>query len=265
MTRGRAFSLLCGAALLGGIAAFNEMTPATQAAYLNTAAGTAQSLIDTAMAAYHGMTGASEAAAPAARTQRPGAAADASAPREGTRTADASADQPSGNPLWALPLSQLSNTRERPVFSPSRRPPPPPRPTIVAPVAIQQPVKPPEPERPKVSLLGTVIGAGTDRLAVFLETGTQNVVRLHVGDDHDGWVLRLVNAREATLVKDPEAVVLTLPNPGETPAPGLVPNFPSALPANQQPPKTLQQAQPQPPPQPAQQPGQQQSARRRNK
>lgn len=27
------------------------------------------------------------------------------------------------NPLWAIPLKQLSNTRERPIFSPSRRPP----------------------------------------------------------------------------------------------------------------------------------------------
>lgn len=29
------------------------------------------------------------------------------------------------NPLWAIPLKQLSNTRERPIFSPSRRPPAP--------------------------------------------------------------------------------------------------------------------------------------------
>src|SRR5258708_33146709 len=30
-----------------------------------------------------------------------------------------------GNPLWAVPLDALSMTRERPLFSPSRRPPPP--------------------------------------------------------------------------------------------------------------------------------------------
>ena len=30
----------------------------------------------------------------------------------------------SANPLWAIPLTQLSATRERPIFSPSRRPPP---------------------------------------------------------------------------------------------------------------------------------------------
>src|SRR5262245_45321462 len=31
----------------------------------------------------------------------------------------------SGNPLWAIPLRQLPATRERPLFTPSRRPPPP--------------------------------------------------------------------------------------------------------------------------------------------
>src|SRR6516165_2807674 len=32
----------------------------------------------------------------------------------------------SGNPLWAVPLRSLSVTSERPIFSPSRRPPIPP-------------------------------------------------------------------------------------------------------------------------------------------
>ncbi len=38
----------------------------------------------------------------------------------------------SANPLWAIPLAQLPNTRDRPIFSPSRRPPPP----AVAPAAV---------------------------------------------------------------------------------------------------------------------------------
>jgi hypothetical protein len=33
---------------------------------------------------------------------------------------------PTGNPLWAIPLTDLSDTRDRPIFAPSRRPPPPP-------------------------------------------------------------------------------------------------------------------------------------------
>jgi general secretion pathway protein N len=230
MTPGRAFSLLTGIAVLAAIARFNEMTPAAQASLLDGAAATAQSFLHGALATYDAMTGngttgtaGRQPSGPVPSDLRPpGAdgqkAADAPQPRGGPHVADAAAD--SGNPLWALPLTQLSNTRERPIFSPSRRPPP--RPTIVAPVAIQQPVKPPEPARPTVSLLGTIIGTNADdRIAVFLEAGTLNIVRLRIGDDHQGWVLRLVKAREATLVKDSDPVVLEMPPPGEPPPPGL--------------------------------------------
>jgi general secretion pathway protein N len=125
-----------------------------------------------------------------------------------------------GNPLWALPLKQLSITRDRPIFSPSRRPPPPATPTYVAPVAVRQPVRPAEPERPAVSLLGTVIGEG-DRIGVFLESGTGTMIRMRVGEDHQGWVLRLIKAREVTLVKDRELVaVLELPAVGDSGMPG---------------------------------------------
>jgi hypothetical protein len=121
-----------------------------------------------------------------------------------------------GNPLWELPLERLTVTRERPIFSPSRRPPPPPQ-TYVAPVAIRQPAKPPEPERPDMSLVGTVIGTDV-QIGVFLEKATNKVVRLRVGDEHQGWVLRLVKAREVTLVKDVEQTLMLDPPPGEAPA-----------------------------------------------
>src|SRR5262249_42273390 len=128
---------------------------------------------------------------------------------------------PGGNPLSALPLKQFSITRERPIFSPTRRPPPPAAPPVVAPVAVRQPVKkPPEPERPAVSLLGTIIGR-EERIGVFLESGTQNVLRLHIGENHQGWVLHLIKAREVTLMRDGEqAAVLEMPPPGEGAAAG---------------------------------------------
>src|SRR5262249_53342647 len=109
-------------------------------------------------------------------------------------------------------------TRERPVFSPSRRPPPtPPLSAFVAPVAVRQPVKPPEPERPAVALLGTIIGAGDDRMAVFRDTSTQGTLRLRIGEACQGWVVRLIMPREATLMKDgAQAVVLEMPLPGAT-------------------------------------------------
>ena len=37
---------------------------------------------------------------------------------------DAAKRSPSGNPLWSIPLSVLSATQERAIFSASRRPPP---------------------------------------------------------------------------------------------------------------------------------------------
>src|SRR5579871_6921448 len=63
----------------------------------------------------------------------------------------------SANPLWAIPLKQLSVTRDRPIFSPSRRPPPPATPTYVAPVAVRTPPKPKEPEKPSITLVGTIL------------------------------------------------------------------------------------------------------------
>ncbi|MBO0753536.1 MAG: hypothetical protein J2P53_15560 [Bradyrhizobiaceae bacterium] len=235
MRRRGAFSLLTGVALLGAIARFNEMTPDAQASFLDDAAGAVQAWLQGAVAAYNGTaTEGGEPSAAAPDNVKPATEGQKAAVVAPARAADTAADA-SGNPLWALPLAQLSTTRERPLFSPSRRPPPPPRPAYVAPVAIQQPVKPPEPERPTVSLLGTIIGTSADdRLAVFLESGTLNVVRLRMGEDHNGWVLRLVKPREATLVKDSEAVVLEMAPPGEPPPPGMLgtvmPTLPPAVP-----------------------------------
>jgi hypothetical protein len=230
MKPGRFLSLLTGVALLGAIAAFNEMTPDAQASLLSIAAETARSTalswLANATAALDAVTG--TAAGP---PERPAATGDAAPQRRiAARTGDAAVEPPpAGNPLWTLPLKQLSMTRERPIFSPSRRPPPPPAPAYIAPVAVRQPAKAAEPERPTVSLLGTIIGASAeDRIGLFLEKGTQNIVRLRAGEDHQGWVLRLIKAREVTLVKDGEqAVVLELPAPGDAPPPGLLNSGPT--------------------------------------
>ena len=144
--------------------------------------------------------------------------AQASSPSQpiAARIADAESRAPPGNPLWAIPLEQLSITRERPIFSPSRRPPP-----SVAPVTVQQSaIKVPEPklERPAVSLLGTVMGTDI-QMGIFLETATKNVIRLRVGEDHQGWMMRLIKAREVTLIKNRNVVVLELRPSGGSPAP----------------------------------------------
>lgn len=156
----------------------------------------------------------SAAAPPSERTVN---SADAPPQRTAARSPDAAVERPpsAGNPLWALPLKQLSITRERPVFSPSRRPPPPATPTYVAPVAVRTPPKPVAPEKPSITLLGTILGS-TESIGIFFNPTTRDIVRLRVGEDHEGWALRSVKTREATLVKDRERVVLELPPPGES-------------------------------------------------
>ena len=229
MKPGRTFSLLTGIALLGAIAGFNEMTPDAQASLLFTAAKTArttaESLLHGAVETYNEMTGPESAAPqphvaapPPPRAAEEGKEGDGAPPRQiAAPTARAGEpESPSGNPLSTLPLKQLSMTRDRPIFSPSRLPPPP-KQTLVTPVAVRQTVKSAEPERPTVSLRGTIIGSKADeQIGVFIDSATRRVIRLHVGEDHEGWVLRVVKARQATLVKDGKiAVVLDLPAPGE--------------------------------------------------
>jgi general secretion pathway protein N len=131
--------------------------------------------------------------------------------------------EPEGNPLWAVPLSTLTATRERPLFTPARRAP---APAVAGPVSPPPPPPPPaptEPERPQLVLIGA-IASETEGFAVFLDRATNNVVRLKTGQDHGGWVLRAVRGREAVLQKDKQTTTLALPAPGgESPTGGQLP------------------------------------------
>ena len=71
-------------------------------------------------------------------------------------TLDPGARSRAGNPLWTVPLSALPATRDRPLFSVSRRPlfvtaP------IVAPPPKQEALAPPPLERPLLTLIGTIV------------------------------------------------------------------------------------------------------------
>jgi hypothetical protein len=122
---------------------------------------------------------------------------------------------PRGNPLWAVPLSTLSATRERPLFSPSRRPPPP---AVVAaprvPIVTPPPPKPQEPDHPLLTVVGTVVSE-SEGIGIFLDQATSNVIRLKVGQDYTGWILRSVQGRAASFEKDHRSATLVLPAPGE--------------------------------------------------
>jgi general secretion pathway protein N len=141
----------------------------------------------------------------------------------------------SGNPLWSVPLSVLTATQERPIFSASRRPPPravagPPIQPVMVPVA-----KPAEPERPALALIGAVVG-DNDAIAVFLDRTNQKIVRLRAGDAHAGWVLSSVLGREVTLKKAEQTEVLVLQRqegPGSPAMSGIpgIPGVPPPMPA----------------------------------
>ena len=91
-----------------------------------------------------------------------------------------------------VPLSSLSATRDRPLFAPTRRPPPPaeaaPPPVEAAPVA-----RPPAAPATVLKLVGTLIGP-SDRVAIVVENA-KPAVRLRVGDAIAGWTLRSISAR----------------------------------------------------------------------
>ena len=129
---------------------------------------------------------------------------------------------PSGNPLWSVPLSVLTATQERPIFSVSRRPS---QRAVVAPPVDQVPAVVPqkaaEPESPPLALIGAVVG-DSDAIAVFFDRTSQKIVRLRPGESHAGWLLSSVLPREVTLEKADRAEVLVLKSPDVSPGvPGL--------------------------------------------
>jgi general secretion pathway protein N len=147
--------------------------------------------------------------------------AQAAAPTEANVPSPPSAtDEPAagGNSILGVSLQALSATRERPIFSPSRRPPV----AAADPVYVPEPpavVKPADPEHPSLSLIGTVKG-GAQELGIFLSQTNNEVIRLHIGEATDGWTLRSVDRRQTILEKEKQEVTLEIPAPGGDTAPG---------------------------------------------
>jgi len=110
------------------------------------------------------------------------------------------------NPLWAIPLTSLTATRERPIFSPSRRPLP-----ATEPLPIQSNSLPLS-NRPPLTLIGIIAG-NDDGVAILLDGPTKDAVRLKVGESHLGWMLKSLKGREAILQKEQTTAILELPLP----------------------------------------------------
>jgi hypothetical protein len=97
------------------------------------------------------------------------------------------------SPLIARPLEQLSATRNRPLFSPTRRPPAPP------PIVAAEPPAPTPP--PEVALLGIVMD-GEEARAVIRTGPTAKVMRVRIGDEVGGWKVGQIESQRLVLVLD---------------------------------------------------------------
>jgi hypothetical protein len=143
--------------------------------------------------------------------------ADAAGPSGGPRGGpDPGARSRAGNPLWTVPLNALSATRDRPLFSVSRRPP-----LVAAPIAApppkQEALAPPPPERPLLTLVGTIVSPRAT-IAVLQGSNTETILRLRVGQENDGWQVRGIGLRSIVVEKGEQSVELGLPRPDAAPA-----------------------------------------------
>lgn len=136
---------------------------------------------------------------------------------------------PNANPLWTIPLTNLTATRERPVFSPSRRPPPAPVVATKAAAPPPPPPKPAEPEKPQLSLVGTILGESGEGIGLFMIPADHTGLSLKTGQDHNGWILREVRARQVVLEKEQQTAILELPTHDMSKVGSVVP---PAAPAN---------------------------------
>jgi hypothetical protein len=152
------------------------------------------------------------------------------------------------NPIVAQSIDSLSATRERPLFSPTRRPPAPP--AAAPPPMVRRAAPAPPPSPPGVVLLGVVIGADTASAFVRSEP-PDKTLRVGIGDDIGGWKVSQIERRELVLsLGDRSATFKIFDNTKATEPPPSV--EPSPTPAQTQPALQFQQTQPRIQPQQAQ-------------
>jgi general secretion pathway protein N len=135
---------------------------------------------------------------------------------EAAHASDQSAKPRGGNPLWAVPLNALSATRDRPLFSASRRPPIVPVPMAAAPPKQEAVAPPPPPERPLVTLIGTIVSPRAS-LAMLQGSSSEAISRLRIGEENDGWRVRGIDLRSIVVEKGEQSVKLDLPRPDGSP------------------------------------------------
>jgi general secretion pathway protein N len=117
-----------------------------------------------------------------------------------------------GNPLWAIPLSALTATQDRPLFSTSRRRPVAAVPTLAPPPQKQGDPAPPPLEQPSFTLVGTIVSPKVS-VAVLQGSNPDAISRLRVGEENDGWRVRGIDLRSIVVEKGAQSVKLDLPRP----------------------------------------------------
>ena len=107
------------------------------------------------------------------------------------------------NPLAAQRLEDLTVTRERPLFSPTRRPPPRAEASEPPPVAVRPPLveKVEAPEGPPFDLIGSVVGEANNYV-LLRNRVTNNVSRLREGDEQEGWRIGAISLRSVVLERN---------------------------------------------------------------
>jgi hypothetical protein len=149
------------------------------------------------------------------------------------------------SPLAVHSLDRLSATRERPLFSPSRRAPAPPP----APITGPPPPPPPPPEPPNLTLVGIVMDAEEARAIV--QSGPKNEVRrVRIGDDIGGWKVAQIESRRLVLKLDSRLATFSMFSGHRNPAPRAAAQ-PAPRAAAQPAPRAAAQAAPRAAPQPA--------------
>src|SRR5580698_4919784 len=132
----------------------------------------------------------------------------------------ARADEPAAPASQQISLDDLSETRNRPLFSPSRRPPP-----ANVEVAVTAPAPPPPPQAPipapTLTFLGTFESATEVGAAVQITPNDKPVV-VRYGTYINGWRVVDISHKRLVLAYQDRTAVFTLFNPpsssnGETP------------------------------------------------
>jgi general secretion pathway protein N len=154
-----------------------------------------------------------EAGSPATQTK---GVADTAGLSRAPRVPDPGAKSQDGNPWWRVPLSSLSATRDRPLFSASRRPPIVNAPGTPAPQK-QEALAPPSPERPLLTLVGTIVSPKAS-VAMVQGSSTDVISRLRLGEKNDGWRVQRISLRSIVVQKGAQSVQLDLPRPNIEPA-----------------------------------------------